>query len=268
MTQIEDRDDNSKIRTNIEARTPVAQLVANSLEQAERALAPVLQKLCEWSVQAAPYANAFVKWNRTVDALNEAGWLPYRSVPLHYFEDFCDDPNLLDVQLTNYYCAQWSCIRSEMEARLDRYHIDDEARMTFGEATMAHEAGYYRCVCRVLFPEIERMVGAGRVGSEQMLKKLTGQRGLAYFAFRESFDYVLFGRLVSHAYDQVNKDKRESIERVSIPNRHAAMHGLVPYSTHKHSMNMLILTDYVFGILAPIEESGKKSRSDSVGQSQ
>ena len=27
------------------------------------------------------------------------------------------------------------------------------------------------------------------------------------------------------------------------------MHGLVSYSTHKHSMNMLILTDYIFQIL-------------------
>ena len=31
------------------------------------------------------------------------------------------------------------------------------------------------------------------------------------------------------------------------------MHGLVPYSTHKHSMNILILTDYVFQILPPMK---------------
>ena len=55
-------------------------------------------------------------------------------------------------------------------------------------------------------------------------------------------------------YEQVEdkREKREKFARDPVPNRHAAMHGLVSYSTHKHSMNMLILTDYVFEILPPI----------------
>ena len=142
-----------------------------------------------------------------------------------------------------------------MKSRLADYHIDDEARATFREALSAHEAGHYRCVCRVLFPEIERMIGAGRVGLKQMLEELTGTGDPASFAFRERFGYVLFGRLVNHAYEQVNEDEREGFERDPVPNRHAAMHGLVPYSTHKHSVNMLILMDYVFRILPPIKDS-------------
>ena len=35
--------------------------------------------------------------------------------------------------------------------------VDDEAKTTFGEALNAHEAGFYRSVCRVLMPEIERV---------------------------------------------------------------------------------------------------------------
>ena len=101
------------------------------------------------------------------------------------------------------------------------------------------------CVCRVLFPEIERMVGAG-LRSKRLLKKLTGTGDLADYAFRERFGYVLFGRLVKHVYQS---GRREKFERDPVPNRQAAIHGLVSYSTHKHSMNMLILTDYIFQIL-------------------
>ena len=130
---------------------------------------------------------------------------------------------------------------------------------TFREALSAHEAGYYRCVCRVLFPEIERMIGAGLLPSKRMLKKLTGTGDMADFAFRERFAWVLFGRLMKHAYERADPVDRERFERDPVPNRHAAMHGLVPYSTHKHSMNMLILTDYVFQILPP---SPKRRRAD------
>ena len=108
--------------------------------------------------------------------------------------------------------------------------------------------------CRLLFPEIERMIGAGRVGSRGMLEELTGTGDLSDFAFKERFGYVLFGRLVNHAYEQVETDEEVArFKRDPVPNRHAAMHGLVAYSTHKHSMNMLILTDYVFRILPPLE---------------
>ena len=34
-----------------------------------------------------------------------------------------------------------------------------------------------------------------------------------------------------------------------VPNRHASIHGLVSYSTFKHSMNMIIMADYIFQIL-------------------
>ena len=200
---------------------------------------------------AAPLFQGFLEWNRTVNALNEVGWLPYHFEPsLRIIDDCRDELLLLDQRLSNYYRTGWTEIRDDMKSRLVDYHIDDEARETFREALSAHEAGYYRCVCRVLFPEIERLIGAGRVGSRRMLEELTKGGDLAEFAFKERFGYVLFGQLVNHAYEQVN-DKRERFEKHPVPNRNAAMHGLVPYPTHKHSLNMLILADYVFRVLSP-----------------
>lgn len=179
------------------------------------------------------------------------GWLPYHTVPFQIVDECGDDLDLLDSRFSEYYRTRWSEIRDDMESRLEDYHIDDEAMETFREALVAHEAGLYRCVCRVLFPEIERTIGAG-FRSKRLIEKLTGTGDLADYAFRELFGYVLFGRLVKHVYES---GTRESLERDPVPNRHAAMHGLVSYSTHKHSMNMLILTDYIFQILHQVSGS-------------
>ena len=234
--------------------TELLKLLSESLRQAEYSLGPVLRRLNEWSAAAAPCLQAFRKWDRAVDALNAVGWLPYRSEPpLRLIEECGDDFVLLDKRFSNYYRTRWSEIRDDMKSHLADYHIDDEARETFREALSAHEGGHYRCVCRVLFPEIERMIAVRRRKTD-MLETLTGARDLADLAFRERFGLILFDRLVDHMYENVGT-QREKFERDWVPNRHAAMHGLVHYSTHKHSMNMLILTHYVFEILPPITEA-------------
>ena len=229
------------------AVTPVVTQLSETLRMLERSLGPSLQRLKEWSDSIEPHIQEFREWNQVVDTLNKVGWLPYHSAPFHYVEECGDDLDLLDRRFSDYYRAGWSEIRDDMTSRLEDYRIDDEAKATFREALSAHESGLYRCVCRLLFPEIERMVGAG-FRSNRLLEKLTGTGDLADYAFRERFGYVLFGRLVDHAYENV-KANRTRFEQDPVPNRNAAMHGLVSYSTHKHSMNMLILTDYIFQIL-------------------
>ena len=235
-----------------DAIAPVASQLSTVIQQLAVSLGPLNERLRELAEAWGPYlakwaelAPRLAEWSRTVDALNEVGWLPYHTAPFRHVDECGDDLDLLDRRFSEYYRTRWSEIRDEMESRLEGYHIDDEARETFREALSAHEAGLYRCVCRVLFPEIERTLGAGR-GSKRLLEKLTGTGDLADYAGRERFGYVLFGRLVKHVYES---GRREKFERNPVPNRQAAIHGLVSYSTHKHSMNMLILTDYIFQIL-------------------
>ena len=161
----------------------------------------------------------------------------------------------------------WAGIRADIESRLNDYHIDDEAKDTFRVALSAHEHGNYRCVCRVLFPEIERVIrvnlfnGAGSVRTNEMLEKLIDDRPLEDFISKEAFGLVLFGRLVKHLCEQVSDEERGKFEQNFVPNRHAAIHGLMSYSTHKHSMNMIIMADYIFQILPPPTASTVSSGS-------
>ena len=269
------KDDIAAIQAAWQALSPAAPQISEAIRQMKRGLGPALETLHEWSAAVAPFLEElnrtaeaaaeateriqpfleeFGEWTRTTDASLEAGWLPHHSARYSLVEECGDDLFLLDSRLADDYRSRWIEIRDDMNSRLADYHIDDEARATFREALLAHEAGLYRCTCRVLFPEIERMIGAGRVGSKKMLEKLIGSRDPADLTSRERYDWVLFDRLVLHAYEQVSEDERGRFERDPTPNRHAAVHGLVAYSTHKHSMNMLILTDYVFRILPPIED--------------
>ena len=61
------------------------------------------------------------------------------------------------MSLLTYYTDNWSEVRTQLETRMSSHEIDDEAKATFREALDAHEAGFYRSVSRVLFPEFERM---------------------------------------------------------------------------------------------------------------
>ena len=262
----------------VQAATPVASQVTAAVRQMESSLGPVLERLNEWAAAAAPFLEEFSRiaeaaaeaterirpfleklheWSRIGEALNKVGWLPHHSVPYRIVVECEGDLARLDSRVADYYRTRWNEIRDDMESRLEDHHIDDDARATFREALSAHEAGFYRCICRALFPEIERMIGAGRVGSRKMLDKLLDEsENPASLAFREIYNPVLFDRLVRHAYEQVvTEDERARFEQDPVPNRHAAVHGLVAYSTHKHSMNMLILTEYVFRILRPVEDS-------------
>ena len=220
-------------------------------------LEPVFQGLAQLAEAAAPYVQKFVRYHNIVEKFDATGWLPYHMAPVDYVEHYEGDSIHLEKKIAEYYVTEWASIRADMESRFSEYHIDDEARDTFREALSAHEHKNYRCVSRVLFPEIERMIrfnlfnGAGRVRTDDMLERLTGERPLEDFISQRTFGLVLFGRLIKHLYEQVSDEGRSEFARNFVPNRHAAIHGLVSYSTHKHSMNMIIMADYIFQILPP-----------------
>ena len=221
----------------------------DALEALARLIEPWMRVLKEIADAITPYAEAVLEWGRGVGAFHETGWLPYHSMPFHEIEECGDNRRLLDRRFDEYFRANWREICTDLEQRLEGYHVDDEAKATFREALTAHEEGLYRCVCRVLFPEIERAIALGRVRKKE-LGQILGDRSLGEVVAGERFAYVLFSRLVSHTYEQV-RTSRARFEQDPLPNRHAAMHGLVSYRTHKNSMNMLLMTDYIFRLLRP-----------------
>jgi hypothetical protein len=113
-------------------------------------------------------------------------------------------------------------------------------------------------VCRSLFPEIERVTRAelhnndisARITSQKKLQELAGETPIDQADQHGLFGLELFRKLTEHSYVQVENERaREQMKRDTVPNRHAALHGIVTYSSFKNSLNAIFLTDYVFQII-------------------
>ena len=135
----------------------------------------------------------------SAERLMERGWMPHRTTPFELATNHLDDIEALRRVLLAYYNENWREVRSRIEVRLSTYSIDDEAKATFREALGAHEIGYYQSVCRLLFPEIERLFRgalfggrAGNIRHEEFVKRLAGWERDGRFEEGEPNDGSLF----------------------------------------------------------------------------
>ena len=232
------------------------------LQQLTKTIAPVLRKLI----------SEFNQWDVSSDLLRKAGWIPHYTTPFDLIAECEEEPEAVRDQLTHYYEENWKYVRSQIESRLPSYQIDEEAKATLREALDAHEAGLYRCVSRVLFPEIERVFRAklfddqiGHIPYDTLVEKLVGEdRSLGDFMRGGLYELDIFGVLTKHIkhgdesesgefiyglFQKVGSEEdRERLTQDPIPNRHAALHGLVVYSSRQNSLNVIFVADYIFRI--------------------
>lgn len=188
---------------------------------------------------------------RRAELLKNAGWLPHATLPMDLL-DGADDPCALAEDLEAFYRTEWEGFRPKLEECLSRYEVDEESVACFKEALDNHSGERYRSVCRLLFPEIERVVRArfcpGRfdeITNVQILRTFAGELPLSEIGYFE-----IFRRLECHVYDKVRTSKSlQKMERDNVPNRHATIHGIIPYSGFAHSLNTIFMTEYVFKII-------------------
>lgn len=246
----------SPIAQNLGAALQQLQQIMGSLQPFVQAMAQISKAISPYVEAIAPHIKGFVRYKKFIDAVRATGWLPYHTLSIDYVEECADDTALLENHISSFYMNNWDNIRQDIESRLTHYDISEETKETFREALSAHEIGHYRCVCSLLFPAIDREFrihffqdSTGSISSKKMLEKLTNRGELKNFLPREAYGWILFKFLVSHLYEPVDDGNRQQYQQDYVPNRHASIHGLLPYSTYKHSVNMLIMTDYIFQIL-------------------
>jgi len=198
------------------------------------------------------------------ERLSKVGWLPHHTTPFKLVLEA--DPDKLAGCLAEYYVNEWDQIRAAIFLRVDRYDIDAEAKATFGEALSAHGYALYRSSCRVLFPEIERVLwievhgGAwnkDNITSQKEFIDLVGSRFPLGIVLVDPWAFELYQKLSKHVYEKVKETNWEQFE--SIPNRHAAVHGRIIYSSLEHSMNTIIMADYVFAVISAAKSFAKNT---------
>ena len=250
MTDIQNQEFSQDISSGLQRFGASVQPIIHRISEIAQALAPHLEAL-------AANLQGFSRYNAFIDSVSATGWLPYHTVPIILVEESSGDVGFLDRRIAEFYERNWNCIRQDIEERMVKYEITEETKATFRETLDAHAIGHYRCVCRVLFPAIEREFrvrffdgAAGPIPSKKMLSALTDHRHLEDLLPKEAYGWILLGRLLRHLYERVDDENVTRIRVDHVPNRHASLHGLVSYSTHKNSVNMIVMADYIFQILA------------------
>ncbi|ULB11821.1 hypothetical protein ORIO_18455 [Cereibacter azotoformans] len=186
-----------------------------------------------------------------VKTLEAAGFLPHKTMPWQSFDEPHDKDDIAKI-VKDYYNANWGRIQSEMEASIQLLNIDSDARLAFCEALRAHGLGMYRSVVRNLMCEVERLVRVELANSDfgsrqsQEFLSLIGHLPVGY-TLDFDFGTWIYLRISEHIYKSIkDPQERERFVQDPIPNRHAAIHGIICYDRFEHSLNTIILAHFLF----------------------
>ena len=206
-----------------------------------------------------PFFVRIAYYDEVATFYETTGWLPYRTAPfqLHFFLKHPKDRNEAHSSLSEYYEDSSSEILQDIETRIEGYDIDSEAVAVVKEAVQAHREGLYRSTCRVLLPEMERVIRADWLEieklipvSEKHIRNGLQKQRLEDVVFDFPHDLVLFRIFHKHLFVPVHKTNPGD---ASVPNRHAGTHGWMAYSSMKDALNAIICADYVFRLVSSLK---------------
>lgn len=206
------------------------------------------------------FTEAMTRAGRELRLLDEAGWLPHYTTPFDDLEGF-ETAEEVARFLEAHYRECWSDVRASLEAHLDLYAVDDVAKGAFRKAFDLHQDGYYGAAVLYVFPAIERLarqeLHQGRLSgfaSQPQLRELAGQLYADQIEPGGFRGMALYQCLDDHLYSQLKTTEALETARLDpVPNRHAAIHGLIDYDTHQSSVNALIMADYVLQVFTAVK---------------
>lgn len=207
-----------------------------------------------------PIFTEFRKHQEAKDALRvSAGLLPHATTPLEVFNP--EKPGDFGPATMEYYRMSWDAVEGQFLADLDGYHISDEAKGAMREALICHRHSLFRSVVLTLLPYVEmefrrafEIDVGGNAASRKELREIVWKVP-AGIVFSHIAPMDLLQILDNHLYEQVKTvEALERFQKDAIPNRHAAIHGLIQYSSFQNSLNTLIVADYVFFLISQLRK--------------
>lgn len=228
------------------------------------AFCTINDKMLAWTNAFQGVQAAFEDPDLTVakcKRIEEAGWLPHYTAPSEKVDELGDDIEALDAALAGHYAQHWPEVEAAFLEHLDGYAVDDQAKGAFRQALHLHAQGAHTFCIRGLFPEIERIArlelhgGALlQIASLHGLRKAAGELGPWETDPGGWPGMRLYSKLAHHLYARVTTpEELAAVAQDPVPNRHAALHGLVSYSEAKNSINLLIMADFIFQVFTALK---------------
>ena len=255
--------------------TPYFEAATSYLDQFNKAITPYIEAVAPYLEPVSRGLLAMAEKQRISNLMVEAGWLYHQTTPLHLFADPEVGAKEVCDKLNQYYAENWISLRVAIESQFDDYDVDDEAKAAVREAIDAHGYGLYRSVCRLLFPEIERVVQTeifkrttGRVRYQDFIEDLVSDKSFAellpggwydldylshlMMSLKGNSESVLEDRIFG-LFRHVTERDLPRLKMDPVPNRHAAMHGYVSYSSPQNSLNAIFVADYIFRLVSSLK---------------
>lgn len=194
------------------------------------------------------------------EALREtSGLLPHATTPWEQFLE--DDPALFGPAVVDFYKESWDAIEDKFRRDLQDYDVSDEAKRAMSDALTCHRHELFRPVVLTLLPYVEmefrkafNIDVGGNAASLQELREMIWDLP-AGIVLSHAAPLDLLEILDAHFYDKVKTIETLSrFQADKIPNRHAAIHGLIEYGSFENSLNTLIVADYVFFIISQLRK--------------
>lgn len=224
-------------------------------------VAPRILAFVEAIQPAAATIEIYLQNGAKADLLEEAGWLPHPTSPLDSIHAGMT-PAEAGAVAEAHYRQRWAHVQQTLTEMVALHDIDQEARETFAEALAAHGAQLYRVAPRLLLPEIERVVRQdllgrpfGRTTSLKDMRSDVEDLPLRR-VLPVGHAVALYKTLMEHLYEKISSDVDLTKMRSDpVPNRHAAIHGLVRYGTMQSSLNAIVMAEYLFGLAAELKRA-------------
>ncbi len=189
----------------------------------------------------------------------ETGWFPHSTFPAQIFDEVQDYAEI-DEEILTYYRKNWIEICNEIESELAGYLIDEKEKNVLRQALRAHKNGLHDLVSPTLFTLIERAVrvhlNENKIGNLSVRNEMTNRLSeIPISAFPDRLvGYVGYSLFSHHLYQSIRTDDdRDYFSKISMPNRHAVIHGLFDYEAEKSSLNSIFIACYVFQIITLIK---------------
>ncbi|KAB1108866.1 hypothetical protein F4V89_28630, partial [Neorhizobium galegae] len=214
-----------------------------------------------WRSELGKFVEQLNTWRRAheaSEALSITGWLYHPSLPPSVIQGHLDDVEKLDVAVGEHYRENWELIKMDLLGEISDLELAPVTKEVFSEAIDCHTAGRYRACVRLIFPEIEKEVRSSFLNDRSDRPAKIGDfletASMMTFGdvIRNHWEMKLFEKLTSHLYEDVREHNIQRFLDDPVPNRHAAVHGLIDYGTLKNSVNVIIMAVYTFTIISSL----------------
>lgn len=231
-----------------------------AVADALRSLAPKVVAAIEWVQKNEEVVVHLLGQVLEGGQLQDTGWLPH-PILASLNIGVTRHADLKEV-VEKHYRVHWPILKDDFAESLLGSGVDGQAQDTFTNAMQLHEMGQYRAVCRLIFPELERLVRKDLMGRRfgaatnlnELRTRLVRLPIAVHVADPRSRALSLMTTLDTHLFEKVDTEEALfKFEASGIPNRHACMHGVIDYNSFQNSMNMLIIAQYCYDAIGRVQ---------------